>query len=107
MGWLQALTLILQLAAYIARRRLCSMTLSSYKPNALTLPLLLAMMLSTTACTLTTTTLTAETDAQITSAICTKAWRPVTYSSRDTEETQREARANNAARDAYCKGSDQ
>lgn len=30
------------------------------------------------------------------------AWANATYSSRDTEETQRQARANNAAREVYC-----
>lgn len=44
---------------------------------------------------------TAATEAQIAADVC-RAWRPVTYSSRDTEQTRTEARANNAARDAYC-----
>ncbi len=83
------------------------MTLSYYKPTVLTLPLLLVTTFFLTACSPTTTTLTAETDASITRNVCSKAWRPVTYSSKDTEQTQREARANNAARDAYCKGSEQ
>ena len=42
-----------------------------------------------------------ETEAAIVADVC-RAWKPVTYSSRDTEQTQNEARANNAARDAYC-----
>lgn len=33
---------------------------------------------------------------------CT-AFRPITYSSRDTEQTQSEARGHNAAWDALCK----
>lgn len=58
-----------------------------------------ALMMLVTACSPTTTTRTVETE--ITAGVCS-VWTPVTYSSRDTEQTQHEARANNAARDAYC-----
>lgn len=34
--------------------------------------------------------------------LCKRGWLPQTYSSRDTEQTQAEARANNAARAAFC-----
>lgn len=47
-------------------------------------------------------TQTAEIDRQVTTGVCS-VWKAVTYSSRDTEQTQLEARANNAARDAYCR----
>lgn len=58
-----------------------------------------ALMTLVTACSPTTTTRTVETE--ITAGVCS-VWTPVTYSSRDTDQTQHEARANNAARDAYC-----
>lgn len=58
------------------------------------------------ACSPTLTTLTGGTDDEtwnaVTRRLCAEAWRPQTYSSRDTDQTQLEARANNAARDAYC-----
>lgn len=41
--------------------------------------------------------------AAIAADMCRRGWRPQTYSSRDAPETQREAQANNAARDAYCR----
>lgn len=47
-------------------------------------------------------TQTAEIDQAVTQGVC-GVWKAVTYSSRDTEQTQLEARANNAARDAYCR----
>lgn len=47
-------------------------------------------------------TQTAETEAAMVADLCDHVWRPVTYSSRDTEQTQIEARAANAARAAYC-----
>lgn len=47
-------------------------------------------------------TQTAEIDQSVTTGVCS-VWKAVTYSSRDTEQTQLEARANNAARDAYCR----
>lgn len=52
-------------------------------------------------CSPTLSTQTAATEAGIAADVC-RAWQPVTYSSRDTEQTQVEARANNAARAAYC-----
>lgn len=64
-------------------------------------PLLLATMLFPAGCSPTTTTLTAGTEATVAADVC-RVWLPLTYSSRDTELTQTEARANNAARDAYC-----
>jgi hypothetical protein len=44
---------------------------------------------------------TAATETSIAADTC-RAWKPVTYSSRDSEQTQVEARANNAARESYC-----
>ncbi|WP_175540603.1 hypothetical protein [Phyllobacterium sp. OV277] len=35
--------------------------------------------------------------------VCGKVFSPVTYSGRDTPETQLQARRNNAAYDSYCK----
>ena len=69
------------------------------------MPLLLAMLFSTAACQQipTTRTVAIEADTMIAEDIC-DVWLPVSYSSRDTDETQLEARANNAARDAYCGG---
>lgn len=69
--------------------------------------LLLVMMSSLVGCQSIQTTLTGETEAaeraaeELRKQTC-EAWKPVTYSSRDTPETQLEARANNAARDVYC-----
>lgn len=37
----------------------------------------------------------------VTDNVC-KAWRPVTWSARDTDETIREVKANNAAWGAWC-----
>jgi uncharacterized lipoprotein YajG len=63
------------------------------------------LMLATTSflagCSPTSSTLTVETESAIAADVC-QAWQPVTYSSRDTEQTQLQARANNAARAAYC-----
>lgn len=47
-------------------------------------------------CSQTTTTRTAETEATIAADVCT-VWQPVSYSSRDTDETRLDVRANNAA----------
>lgn len=44
-----------------------------------------------------------ELEAEIVRELCTKAWLPTDYSSRDTEKTQLGNRANNAAREAYCR----
>lgn len=77
--------------------------------------LMLAMMCSVAACSPTLTTPTVGTDqatiekaaaAAVSSVVtetCAKAWLPTTYSSRDTEETQLGNRANNAARDEWCR----
>ena len=66
----------------------------------LTLPTL-AIVLMLTGCG--TTTLISATDPARRD-LCERAWKPVTYSSRDTQETQLQARQNNAAYDSYCKG---
>lgn len=60
-----------------------------------------ALLTLVTACSPTLTTRTAETDRAVAAGVCS-VWLPVTYSSRDTDQTQDEVRANNAARDAYC-----
>lgn len=65
-------------------------------------PLVLVMALLLAGCLPTTTTRIAATESKIVTGVC-KVWVPVTYSSRDTLETQLEVRANNAARDTYCK----
>lgn len=62
---------------------------------------MLATMLFLAGCLPTTTTHIAGTEANIAAGVC-RVWKPVTYSSRDTDQTRLEARANNAARDAYC-----
>lgn len=46
----------------------------------------------------------AEIERRIVAEICQRAWKPQTYSSRDTEETQVLAVAGNASRAAYCRG---
>lgn len=82
------------------------MNWKDFMASAWMLPLLLAMMCVLAACSPTLTTLTGGTDApaaeaSISADVC-RAWKPVTYSSRDTGQTQLEARANNAGRDSYC-----
>lgn len=47
-------------------------------------------------------TLTGATNLRVVDTSC-QAFRPITYSSRDTAETQREVRGHNAAWDALCK----
>lgn len=76
---------------------------SSFKMSVLTGLKLLGTTFWLAGCTLTPTTQTAaiELDAEITQSVC-GVWKVVTYSSRDTEQTQLEVRANNAARGAYC-----
>jgi hypothetical protein len=68
--------------------------------------LLLAMLCVLAGCSPTLTTLTGGTDAakteQSIAADACRAWKPVTYSSRDTPETQLGNRASNAARESYC-----
>lgn len=73
---------------------------SSHSINALTLLLLLGTMCSVAGCSLTLGTSTAATETAIVSHVC-KAWVPITYSSKDTERTQAEAQANNAANAAF------
>lgn len=80
---------------------------------------LLVMMSFLVACSQTNTTLTGVIDSalsggteqraeasfdRIRADICRRAWRPTPYSSRDTPETQLGNRANNAARDEFCRG---
>lgn len=62
--------------------------------------LMLAMMCFLAACQSSPATRIAATDAAVAADVCS-VWRPVTYSSSDTDQTRREARANNAARLAY------
>lgn len=64
------------------------------------LPLVMTLFLA--GCLQTTTTHIAATESKIVAGVC-KVWVPVTYSSRDTLETQLKVRANDAARDTYCK----
>ena len=75
----------------------------SNKRSVWTLLLPLGMIFCLAGCQTIQPTRTAATDQRIAADVC-KAWTPVTYSRRDTPETQTEARANNAARAAYCKG---
>jgi len=70
--------------------------------GAFALPLALAMTCWLAGCQSIPATHTAETEATMVADLCDHAWRPVTYSSWDTEQTQIEARAANAARAAYC-----
>jgi hypothetical protein len=69
--------------------------------RAWTLRLLLGMMCLPAGCQQTSTTRTDATEMAIAADVC-RAWRPVTYSSLDSEQTVLEVRASNAARDAYC-----
>lgn len=50
----------------------------------------------------TTQTGAIEADQVVVTSVC-RAWLPISYSSRDTEQTQLEVRANNAAQSAYCR----
>lgn len=74
--------------------------------SALIRRLLLVTLFLLASCSPTLTTLTGGTSAAVTeqsiAADVCRAWKAVSYSSRDTPETQVEARANNASRDAYC-----
>lgn len=76
---------------------------SSFKMSALVGLKLLGTTFWLVGCTLTPTTQTAaiNLDTDLARSVC-EVWVPVTYSSRDTEQTQLEVRANNAARGAYC-----
>lgn len=79
------------------------MSSSSFKASALRTLLLLGMTSSLGGCLSLQTTPTAAIDADkaIAAEVC-REWVSISYSSRDTEQTRLEARANNAARDAYC-----
>lgn len=77
------------------------MNWKSFTAGVFAKPLLLVMMLSLVGCQSIQTTRTAETEEKIAEDTCS-VWKAVTYSSRDTPETQLEVRANNAARKAYC-----
>lgn len=76
---------------------------SSFKMVGLLGLKLLVMTCFLAGCQLTPATQTAaiEIDRNVVESVC-ETWKTVTYSSRDTEQTQLEARANNAAREAYC-----
>lgn len=63
---------------------------------------MLAMTSCLAGCQLIPPTRTAATETAIVSQVC-RAWVPITYSSKDTAQTVLEVRANNAAREAYCK----
>jgi hypothetical protein len=52
--------------------------------------------------TLTGGTSTIGTERAIATDVC-RAWKAVSYSSRDTSETQLQVRANNEARSSYCR----
>lgn len=75
----------------------------AYKASGWTAPMMLAMTFSMVGCTQTLMTPSAgiEADKAAASAAC-EAWKPLTYSSKDTDQTQLEVRGNNAARGAYC-----
>ena len=83
------------------------MNWKSFMASAWTLPSLLAMTCLLVACQSIPKTLIGGTDSaakassSIAADVC-RAWHPVTYSSRDTDQTKVDARANNAARDSYC-----
>lgn len=79
------------------------MSSRSFKVNGLSALTLLAMTFLMVGCTQTLTTRSAgiEADKAAAGAAC-KAWKPLTYSSKDTDQTQLEVRGNNAARGAYC-----
>ena len=81
------------------------MNSSSFRVSGLTVLLALGMTFCLAGCQSLNTTRTAatEADASIAAGVC-RVWVPVTYSSRDTEQTRLEARANNAAREEYCGG---
>ena len=77
---------------------------TSCKAGGFVLPLLLGMMFLVVGCSQTLSTQIGEIDRSIAAGVC-KAFPAITYSSRDTERTQLEVRAHNAARVAYgCEG---
>jgi hypothetical protein len=65
--------------------------------GGLMLLLPLATMFCLGGCSLTLGTSIGAIDAAVVTRVCT-AWAPVTYSSKDTPQTQIEVRGNNAAR---------
>lgn len=69
-----------------------------------TVLLLLATTFCLAGCQSSLTTQTDAIERRIVDDTCKRAWLVTTYSSRDTSETQLGNRANNARRDAYCKG---
>lgn len=77
------------------------MNSKSFTAGALARLPMLATMSFLAACSQTSGTLTVATEAAVASDVC-RVWQSVTWSSRDTDRTQLEVRANNAARDAYC-----
>ena len=79
------------------------MSSSSFKATGLKLLVLLVMTSSLGGCQSLTTTRTAgiEADKAVTVGVC-RVWVPITYSSRDTDQTRLEVRGNNAARGKYC-----
>lgn len=81
------------------------MSSSSFRATGWNVLLTLGMTFCLVGCQSLTTTRTAATEADksIVDGIC-KVWTPITYSSRDTEQTRLEVRANNAARGEYCGG---
>lgn len=83
---------------------------SNFKAPGWTMLLPLGMLLTLTvlpACQTPTTGQAGVTDIAITADVCQRAWRPQSFDSkRDTPETVTDARRNNAARAAYCKGAE-
>lgn len=79
------------------------MNSSSFKASAPTVLLTLGMTFCLGGCQSLTTTRTAgiEADKAVTAGVC-RVWVPITYSSRDTDQTRLEVRGNNAARGEYC-----
>lgn len=69
------------------------------------LRLLVVMLcgLATTSCATTTATVETEPEGADPSLVCL-VWVPISWSTRDTDQTIREAKANNAAREAWCGG---
>lgn len=63
-------------------------------------PLVLASLLLA-GCATTTATVGTDPEAYDPTAVCV-VWLPVTWSSSDTDQTIREAKANNRARAAWC-----
>lgn len=82
------------------------MSFKSNTRSAWTQPLLLATMFCLVGCgTLqgisTRTSATEALEPNI-ADLCRRAWVPVTYSGKDTDQTQLEVKAINAARATYC-----